>query len=313
MNKLTTIIPFLNEGEEIARTVASIRETAGNEVDILLVNDNTQDHIDYRKVANKYNCHYHYNSQRQGVARSRDIGVELCKTDYFILFDGHMRFYHNNWWNEVVNALQNDDRAVYCLRSYPLNEEFILVEESGSYGACLNVLDTNFDNVLGPKWINEDIFPDEKIVQIPCVLGACYGVSKRYWNKIKGLNGLITYGSDEALLSLKTWMEGGRCLLFKEIQTGHIYRKKHPYKVATTDILYNKLLIAELLLPVSYKTQAFQALNSVYPNGMNACMKLLQENRQLIADQKKYLASIFTQDIDSFIDFNNKMQKQLSL
>lgn len=35
-NDLTIIIPFLNEGEEVARTVESIRKTAGNKVDILL-------------------------------------------------------------------------------------------------------------------------------------------------------------------------------------------------------------------------------------------------------------------------------------
>jgi glycosyltransferase involved in cell wall biosynthesis len=54
MNKLTAIIPFLNEGIEIEQTLASIRETAGDEVDIIVINDNSHDDTDYETVAGKY-------------------------------------------------------------------------------------------------------------------------------------------------------------------------------------------------------------------------------------------------------------------
>lgn len=43
MNELTVIIPFLNEGREIYETLASIRSTADSRVDILLVNDCSDD------------------------------------------------------------------------------------------------------------------------------------------------------------------------------------------------------------------------------------------------------------------------------
>lgn len=36
---LTVIIPFLNEGEEIVMTVKSVRETAGDMVDVITIND----------------------------------------------------------------------------------------------------------------------------------------------------------------------------------------------------------------------------------------------------------------------------------
>ena len=36
---LTVIIPFLNEGEEIVMTVKSERETAGDMVDVITIND----------------------------------------------------------------------------------------------------------------------------------------------------------------------------------------------------------------------------------------------------------------------------------
>ena len=37
-NQLTVIIPFLNEGNEVENTLRSIRETAGNSVEIFYAN-----------------------------------------------------------------------------------------------------------------------------------------------------------------------------------------------------------------------------------------------------------------------------------
>ena len=305
MNRLTAIIPFLNEGAEIERTVASIRDTAGNAVDILLINDCSQDDTDYEAVANEYNANYHYNTERQGVARSRDIGVELCEAPYFILFDGHMRFYHNNWWNAVTEALDNNDRAVYCLKCYPLNEQFepVIVE---SIGASINFYEDAKWKILDAEWKYIDNVPGEPLVPIPCVLGACYAMSKRYWQYLKGLTGLRIYGSDEAYLSLKTWLEGGKCILMKEIHVGHIFRKQYPYPVYTADTIYNKLLIAETILPVAYKKTVFRELYHSNEEEYNKAMQLLCENRQLIAELKTYYKEIFTCSVDTFMKFNHR-------
>lgn len=50
MRNLTVIIPFLNEGAEICETVKSIRETARDNVDILLINDASTDSFDYEEI-----------------------------------------------------------------------------------------------------------------------------------------------------------------------------------------------------------------------------------------------------------------------
>ena len=301
MNQLTAIIPFLNEGAEIERTVASIRDTAGDAVDILLINDCSQDDTDYETVAKQYNARYHHNTERQGVARSRDIGVELCETPYFILFDGHMRFYHNNWWTAVTEALDNNDRAVYCLKCYPLNEQFELIKTE-TVGATIKMDENAGGAILDAEWNYTDNTPDEPLTPIPCVLGACYALSKRYWHHLKGLTGLRTYGSDEAYLSLKTWLEGGKCILMKEIHVGHIFRSALPYPVPNTDTIYNKLLIAETILPVAYKNRVFHELRRSNEEEYNKAFQLLCENRQLVAELKEYYKEIFTCNVETFIE-----------
>ena len=37
------------------------------------------------------------NEVRMGVAASRDYGINYCTTPYFLLLDGHMRFYDAAW------------------------------------------------------------------------------------------------------------------------------------------------------------------------------------------------------------------------
>ncbi|MDR0605765.1 MAG: glycosyltransferase [Bacteroidales bacterium] len=307
MNRLTAIIPFLNEGDEIDRTLASIRETAGDNVDIVLINDNSQDATDYETVARKYNARYQYNSTRQGVAQSRNIGVELCETPYFILFDGHMRFYHNDWWNETVKALDDNDRATYCLRCLPLDDKFQLMENS-SMGACINFSETDGYGILDPAWRYGDNGVDKPMLQIPCVLGACYALSKRYWTYLKGLTGLRTYGCDEAYLSLKTWLEGGSCVLLKKIKVGHIFRAKAPYAMPSFDFMYNKLLITESVLPYEQKKTVFSNMQKSNSYEFTEAMKLLVTNKKLVAELKSYYQQIFTCDIDSFIKFNQDMK-----
>ncbi|MDR0938509.1 MAG: glycosyltransferase [Mediterranea sp.] len=53
MNKLTIIISFLNEGEEVERTVSGIRSTVRDTVDIILINDASDDGYHYEEVALK--------------------------------------------------------------------------------------------------------------------------------------------------------------------------------------------------------------------------------------------------------------------
>ncbi len=73
MKKLTVIIPFLNEGQEIENTILSILTTSKNSVKILLVNDCSTDDYNYSGLREKYDIMYHENKVRRGVAESRNI------------------------------------------------------------------------------------------------------------------------------------------------------------------------------------------------------------------------------------------------
>ncbi|MDR0559657.1 MAG: glycosyltransferase [Prevotellaceae bacterium] len=305
-NQLTVIIPFLNEGQEIGNTLQSIRETAGSRVDILLVNDASYDNFEYEKFAEKYEASYICNEKRMGVARSRDIGVQHVDTDCFMIIDGHMRFYRNDWWRIIPETVKSNDRALYCCKCKALDSTATAIEGSKSFGAFLELYDEKTAAVLSPVWIRNDMYPDKNQVDIPCVLGASYSASKQYWTYLKGLSGLRMYGSDEAYISLKIWLEGGKCVLLKDIETGHIFRNEFPYYVNNTETLFNKLLVAETLLPEKHKDMVYNTLRRTGGIMLRDAMELMLERTEEIRELKTYCQKISTRTFESFIEFNNR-------
>lgn len=66
------------------------------DVKIMLIDDNSNDGYNYKKVAEIFGCDYYRNETNLGVAGSRNFGVFHCTTPYFVLLDAHMRFYETN-------------------------------------------------------------------------------------------------------------------------------------------------------------------------------------------------------------------------
>ncbi|MEG1580702.1 MAG: glycosyltransferase, partial [Bacteroidaceae bacterium] len=311
--KLTLIIPFLNEGVEVARTVASAREFAKDEVDIIVINDRSDDEYHYYEELKPYNVFYLFNEKRLGVAASRDLGVRLCKTPYFLLLDAHMRFYDNRWLSCIVSLLEKDDRCLLCSQTKILYrdeegnvQELPEGEEATTYGAYMPFLKENY--LPDIEWNYIERYPEEDTEPIMFVLGAGYAGSKRYWTYLKGLQGLKDFGSDEILISLKVWLEGGPCILLKNHKIGHIYRKEAPYLILQAKTIYNNLYIADLLLPTTLNNWAHAVACTKNKELYKCVCTTLQSNKEENSNMKQYLQSIFTVSFDRILEMQQKLQ-----
>ncbi len=297
-NLLTVIIPFLNEGEEVVATVRGVRDTVGDRVDILVINDASYDGFPYGEQLASYGVHYVLNRMRRGVAASRDLGVRLCRTPYFLLLDAHMRFYDSTWADRVVEALQANDRQLLCCQTrflyhHPETGELGVLEYSPTtYGAyCPFGRKEVWPDI---EWNLREMRPGEPCEDIAAVLGAGYAASRRYWARLRGLAGLRSYGSDEAYLSFKVWLEGGRCVLLKDVVIGHVYRSVAPYVILGQESVYNQLLIARLLFPQSlYCRTLVRALRQKGATAVQALHDLAARRRSL-GRLRAYYRSIFT-------------------
>ena len=320
---LTCIIPFQNEGSEIERTVANIRGTAGAGVKIMLINDASTDNYDYAWISRNYDCQYFYNGENLGVAGSRDFGVNRCSTKYFVLLDGHMRFYKDNWHIDLIKELDNNPGCLVTANtivfSYDKDTKIYSNEEGlegrtdfGSYGAIVNLKEPGWE--FTGKWTKKILSgygKDDPVIPISCCMGAVYAASKEFWKKIGGLQGLKKYGSDESLMSLKTWLSGGKVLLMKDWGVGHLYRGNSPYSVPLKSLDQNHLYLINLFCKCEEDIKRYESnlRDRIGVNRFNLAQKEFDSQKEELMRFKEYFFNnIATRDLNWFIEnINNNL------
>lgn len=317
-SKLTVIIPFQNEGYEVEKTVTSVRATA-NDVKIMLIDDNSNDGYDYKKVAEIFGCDYYRNDTNLGVAGSRNFGVFHCTTPYFVLLDAHMRFYEFNWDERLVKLLdENPNRLITSNTVYFGRDEYgIYCNEDGhigrnkfgTYASFVNMTEDGWEYTA--KWTDKllDQNPDAEVVPCSCVLGAVYASSTEWWFKIGGLNGLIKYGLDEPLMSIKTWLAGGEVLLVKNWGVGHLYRGRGNYTVSTAQVDHNQLYLIHLFSPDDkipiYEENLKKRIGEV---AFNKAKSLLTPHYNKLLKFKEYFfTKVAKHDLNYFLELNSKV------
>lgn len=321
--ELTCIIPFQNEGSEIERTVANIRGTAGYNVKIILIDDASTEDYDYKWVADNYDCQFIHNSENLGVAGSRDLGVKQCDTEYFVLLDGHMRFYHNDWHLELLKALKENPNCIVTantiVMSYDKETKTYTNEDGikgrnvfGSYGAYVNMSEPGWE--FTGKWtpkILEGYSSKDKIIPISCCMGAVYSTSVQFWNKIGGLQGLKKYGSDEPLMSIKTWLAGGKVLLIKDWGVGHLYRSSSPYKVPLKTLDQNHLYLINLFCKDKEDIERYEnnLRKRIGDNRFDLAKIEFEKQRESLEDFKKHFYDeVAVHDLNWFLrNINGKL------
>ncbi|MGN1213701.1 MAG: glycosyltransferase family 2 protein [Bacteroidaceae bacterium] len=305
-NQLSVVIPFLNEGEELATTLSQIRDTAKDNVDIIIVNDASTDGNNYKHIAKLFRATYIEHKKRLGSGASKQEGILKSKTPYFIVFDAHMRFYDKQWWSSLCHCLETNPNAIYCLKCKPWSAETKKELDIPAHGgASVEMFSDNILSFFNLHWLKVKDTCQE-VSKIPCILGACYASSLKYWKKIKGFEGLEGYGCEEIFVSLKAWMEGSGCYLTNKITVGHLFRKEFPYIVGKNESILNKLYIADTLLPEDHKIRVF---NNVKQLLYMTHLQYQKKDMHAIAEAKAYYASIFKENgYQEFLKLNENLK-----
>lgn len=310
--ELTAIIPCYNEGEELENTLKSLRDTVGRQVNVMVVDDCSCDSFDYAQIALKYEARYVRNAKRVGPACSKEKGVRLCETEYFIIFDAHMRFYQQDWHKIIIDELNKSQRQLLCCQTRVLSKQDGVVREKDStyaYGAYLHM---GLDALIpAARW---NCNPHKETLDrgvIPCVLGASYASSVSYWRQIRGLEGLLGYGSEEPYLSIKVWLSGGQCRLLEQIVVGHLYKENTCSLRAYSTYAYNHLFISETLFPTSLQCKVNMAARLQGEQLFNHATMLLEKNKRLMSSLKHYYVKHFDMEkVELVIRMNNIISKE---
>jgi glycosyltransferase involved in cell wall biosynthesis len=298
MKDLSIIMPFLNEKEEPKLTIESILETSDDiDFEIIVIDDNSDINCEipkYNKIKSIKN------KERIGVDGSRQLGVELANSNNIFIIDAHMRF-NKGWMSKIIENINNESETIFCTTCVGLGYgNMDLTKANSKYRGATFVISNCKNEILEPKWKNNF---NNGFYEIPCILGANYGMSKEWFNHIHGLSGLKMWGSSELFLSLKTWLAGGKCKIDTDIEIGHKFRDNAPYSTHVWNLTYNKILLCKLLFPKCLEEKVVSKMPKTL--AYKEAMRQISNNKEFIKAEKEYLNKIFKKDIYDILEYLN--------
>lgn len=271
MSKLAVIITCHNDFDELRHTVASIRDTAGDEPEIIVIDDGSNRPVEQFSQS----IRIIRNDRRIGVGPSRHIGVMATRRDYVLLVDSHMRF-QPGWYSALQSRCGQHSKSIICCVCLGLNNKRMDINNpDGIYhGATINVYgaDQHARNRNGRPQVFEAIwnrnghYDDDS--EILACMGASYAFNRSWFGYIDPLRFLRGWGEDEIMLSVKSWLCGGDVRLHTGVRIGHKFRLQNdrvPFRVGFDERGHNKLFAILTLLPPDLQSKLMLAFNRL-PN-----------------------------------------------
>ena len=309
MKKLSVLISFKNEGEEVARTCKSARDTAGDNIDIIVLND-ASDPFDYKTSLEPYDVKYYESTERLGSSLGKEFCVEHCETPYFLILDAHCRL-SEGWLDKALEILEKGEDCIYCCRTrfFSDDEAQNLVGTDG-YGAYYSYTTPRF---LGVSWNIKKLSDIE--FEVPSILGANYLCSKRWWSYIKGFKGLRLYGAEEPYVSRKSWLLGGKVKCVPQIITYHKQRieKKFPYTVHNYELVHNELVIGYTIFADRWDAIKDAYLNTTNETSYSNALEVFNSHIEELNILRNYYAEHTKMPISELDNFNKEFCKTIGI
>lgn len=274
-----TVVLTSHSDPDLKNTVASIRATAGSEVEILIVDDNSVVPVN---IANERIIR---TAQRIGVGPARTLGVLSASCEWVMTVDAHMRFTPD--WLTQFNAIDKKPDRMYCGVCLGLDADNMDVNaHKGEYlGATFNFAGPDANNprltqVLEAVWNKSASEP----YKIAAPMGASYIVNREFFLKLDPLSNLISWSCDEQSLALSYNLCGDGCYLARHVRIGHKFRRegkdKIPFNIRESEVLYNKLFLIHTMLPPECREILIKKL----PRGgeLGRAKRLIEDNWRLV-------------------------------
>jgi glycosyltransferase involved in cell wall biosynthesis len=320
MKQLTIIIAEHNEGSQLLDTLNSLYETSDRDLyDVIVVSDGST--VEAKDTGAETRIHL---ERREGVGAAFDVGMEKVKTPYAIIMGSDIRFIENRYIEKMLGYLRQPEnhKSVICTANVGINANRMDFDKGyRRYGAMIlfflkaqdlppkgsrmarlkgDAAVESYRNIIEAKWM--PCKDGEGLYELPCVLGAFYGVYTPWYKYIRGFRGHRYWGSLEPLISLKSWFAGGDCKCASDIEVAHIFKQQSSHVTATHDLLYNKMVISRIVFDedVGGKFIDFLKGRPEYPDD-NLDMRIanieMTDNKEIIDKEREVFRKIQERDI----------------
>lgn len=301
---LSVVLTCRNDQEEANATLKSIRDTAGDAVETVVVDDGsdvplTLDHpVDVlRRV-----------SGRCGVGGARHLGALLASRENLLVIDSHMRF-EPGWLPKALAKMKDRPKTVWSCTCVGLSKENMDMAKATKFynGASVLFYGPNSNKpgemqFVEPKWSPVDRYKDGE--EIPCILGAAYFVPRAFFFQIGGSNLLRGWGSWESHFSLKTYLAGGECRIMRDVRIGHCFRSATTFTTKRADLLYNKLAVAMTVFPepaAKFIADKLTEYHAKSPVDLNIAKQIVRSEQRYIESTRAFNEQIFVRNLDWYL------------
>lgn len=221
------VVPTLNEGERLRRTVEQLLDTLPVGGEVVVVDDGSTDGSAEGLAALGVRT---LRTERLGVTGARNFGGAHARGQVLVFADAHVDV-PTDWWP-------------------PLAEE-LARPRVGAVAPAITVMGAPDSKGFGLRWASPAMdvsWLDQRGSRpyaVPLLPGAFLAVRRATFEAVGGFDpGLRVWGSEDAELSLRLWLLGYEQRLVPQVEVAHLFRERHPYQVDWSVVLQNLLRVA---------------------------------------------------------------------
>jgi len=330
---ISVCVAFKNDFEQIDDVINHLILSAqGGDFEVLVCNDGSVYGSNKPRPLelNYPNVRVINNNKSFGVGYSFDRCVEQAKGDIIVLMGSDV-YPKEGWYEKVRNAVSRNPDTLGCAVCIGLNPARMSLDDPKNfkrYGAdllftvsdddlpkdsALRLRRGGYTDLFKTKWLLGK--QSDEPYEIPCVLGAFYWTTKEFYNKIGGFDtlpnnhyrGQQRWGSLEPYLSLKVWLAGGSCVLYPNIEAGHVFARVTIYNQwakggrSAQWMFWNRLFMLETMI---FDEELKQKLyNFMHPElNFGVAQKMIKEHWSTVQEVKERNRQLFVRDYTVFIE-----------
>jgi len=292
----------------MSTTLISIRDTIDvDPYEIIIVDD----YSDIPLKLDFPNTQIVRHNDNLGVGASFDTGVKIAKSNNLFLMGSDIRFQKNKWASQMIKEIEHHSKSFTCTSCVNINSENMDIEDRKKVGVPTGAtilmfhdkktnptVSETFRGVIEAKWLRYITNRDVDSYEIPCILGAAYGVSKEWYNYVDGWAGHRKWGSLEPYIALKSWFFGGSCRVAPRIHTAHIFKKEGTHNTPQDILMYNKMFIATVLFDDYDRIINFLGSNAI----VDRARKMYKDNMPWILNKKAEYKKKIVVNAHNFFD-----------
>jgi glycosyltransferase involved in cell wall biosynthesis len=230
---LSVVITAFNEGNEVRRTVESVRENTPSPHEIILVDDGSTDGCCDGCDAPHVQVVRH--PQRIGVAFSRNSGCRFAQGDSVAFLDAHQRV--GPGCLDACAALASDTGGIVL----PEMRELAETDWAG-YGADLALCPTH--GYFVGRWRLRP--PEATVTPITTMICPGYVMTREAYRRVKWIDALRGWGASEPAVAVKAFFAGVPILHFRGPQARHLFRSKFNFDNSWRATWWNHALVARV-------------------------------------------------------------------